>query len=189
MGAPMRPIQAMRSLAGLSPSPPVWRFGSAIGGHATRERQRAAIASRRAPTEDEEVLSLTAPARYLRLGNMMLRRNRPKAAAIEYEKGARLARKNGHGAANWLFDVKLGRTYLALGKPEDALRSVEDLRALQPELPWPHLIAGQALLETGQAKAAVLAGKSRSMAGSWGASSVATNSLQVMGSSLCFISS
>lgn len=120
-------------------------------------RKSAAIASRRAPTEDEEILSLTAPARYLRLGNMLLRRNRAKAAAIEYEKGARLARKNGQGGSHWLFEVKLGRTYLALGKPENALRSVESLRALQPELPWPHLIAGQALLETGLAPEAVAA--------------------------------
>ena len=53
--------------------------------------------------------------------------------------------------------ARLGKFALALGKPEDALRSVENLRAMQPELPWPHLIAGQALLETGQPKEAVVA--------------------------------
>jgi tetratricopeptide (TPR) repeat protein len=115
-------------------------------------RKTAAIASRRAPTEDEEILSLNAPARYLRLGNMLLRRNRPQAAAIEYEKGSKLA-----GRGHWLFDVKLGRTYLALGQPERALKAVSDLIAMQPELPWPHLIAGQALLEKGEPKAAISA--------------------------------
>jgi tetratricopeptide (TPR) repeat protein len=113
-------------------------------------RKSAAIASRRAPTEDEEILSLNAPSRYLRLGNMLLRRNRPRAAAMEYEKGARLT-----GHAHWLFDVKLGRTYLALGQPDRALKAVAGLQALQPELPWPHLIAGQALLEKGMPKEAI----------------------------------
>ena len=115
-------------------------------------RKSAAIASRRAPTEDEEILSLNAPARYLRLGNMLLKRNRPRAAAIEYEKGSRIA-----GRGQWLFEVKLGRTYLALQQPERALKAVSDLLTLQPELPWPHLIAGQALLEKGQPKAAISA--------------------------------
>ena len=71
---------------------------------------------------------------------------------MEYEKGAKLA-----GRGHWLFDVKLGRTYLALGEPERALKAISELLALQPELPWPHLIAGQALLEKGQAKAAISA--------------------------------
>jgi tetratricopeptide (TPR) repeat protein len=115
-------------------------------------RKSAAIASRRAPTEDEEILQLNAPARYLRLGNMLLRRNRPRAAVLEYEKGSKLA---GHG--HWLFEVKLGRTYLALGQPDRALKAVSELLTLQPELPWPHLIAGQALLEKGEAKAAISA--------------------------------
>ncbi len=115
-------------------------------------RKSAAINSRRAPTEDEEILSLNAPARYLRLGNMLLRRNRPRAAAIEYEKGSRLA-----GRGHWLFEVKLGRTYLALGQPDRAIKAVSDLLTLQPELPWPHLIAGQALLEKGEAQAAISA--------------------------------
>jgi tetratricopeptide (TPR) repeat protein len=108
-------------------------------------RKSSAIASQRGPSEDEEIMSLTAPARYLRLGNMLLRRSRAKAAVIEYEKGAKLA-----GNSHWLFDVKLGRTYLALGQPDRALKAVDGLRGLQPELPWPHLIAGRALLETGK---------------------------------------
>jgi tetratricopeptide (TPR) repeat protein len=115
-------------------------------------RKSAAIASHRGPSEDEEIMSMTAPARYLRLGNMLLRRSRAQAAVIEYEKGAKLA-----GSSHWLFDVKLGRTYLALGQPDRALKAVEGLRALQPELPWPHFIAGKALLETGHAKEAALA--------------------------------
>ena len=53
--------------------------------------------------------------------------------------------------------MKLGRTYLALGQPDRALKAVAGLQALQPELPWPHLIAGQALLEKGQAKEAIVA--------------------------------
>jgi tetratricopeptide (TPR) repeat protein len=115
-------------------------------------RKSSAIASQRGPSEDEEIMSLTAPARYLRLGNMLLRRSRAKSAAIEYEKGAKLA-----GNSHWLFDVKLGRTYLALGQPERALKSVDSLRSLQPELPWPHLIAGRALLETGKPTEAIAA--------------------------------
>jgi tetratricopeptide (TPR) repeat protein len=114
-------------------------------------RKTAAIASRRAPSEDEEISS-SAPARYLRLGNMLLRRNRARAAAIEYEKGSKLA-----GRGHWLFDIKLGRTYLALDQPERALKAVGELLILQPELPWPHLIAGQALLEKGEARAAISA--------------------------------
>jgi tetratricopeptide (TPR) repeat protein len=113
-------------------------------------RKSAAIASRRAPTEDEEILSLNAPSRYLRLGNMLLRRNRARAAAMEYEKGAKLT-----GHAHWVFDVKLGRTYLALGQPDRALKAVSGLQTLQPELPWPHLIAGQALLEKGMPREAI----------------------------------
>ncbi|HEY0712291.1 MAG TPA: hypothetical protein VGF45_06440, partial [Polyangia bacterium] len=115
-------------------------------------RKSAAIASKRGPTEDEEILSLSAPARYLRLGNMLLGRNRGRAAVIEYEKGAKLA-----GTTHWLFDVKLGRTYLALGQPDRALKAVDNLRSLQPELPWPHLIAGQALLDLARPKEAVVA--------------------------------
>jgi tetratricopeptide (TPR) repeat protein len=115
-------------------------------------RKSAAIASRRAPSEDEELLAPDAPGRYLRLGNMMLRRSRPKAAAMEYEKGAKLA-----GRARWIFDVKLGRTYLALRQPDRALKAVGELQALQPELPWPHLIAGQALLDKGKPSEAIVA--------------------------------
>lgn len=115
-------------------------------------RKSSAIASKRAPTEDEEALGPHAPTRYLRLGNMLLRRQRPKAAAIEYEKGSKLT-----GHAHWVFDVKLGRTYLALGQPDRALKAVAQLQTLQPELPWPHLIAGQALLEKGQPRDAISA--------------------------------
>ena len=56
-----------------------------------------------------------------------------------------------------MFDVKLGRTYLALGQPDRALKAVAQLQSLQPELPWPHLIAGQALLEKGQPSDAIAA--------------------------------
>ena len=115
-------------------------------------RKSSAIASQRGPSEDEEILSLTSSARYLRLGNMLLRRSRAKAAAIEFEKGAKLA-----GNSHWIFDVKLGRTYLALGQPERAIKAVESVRGLQPELPWPHFIAGRALLDSGKPQEAIVA--------------------------------
>lgn len=114
-------------------------------------RKKAAVASKRAPTEDEALAGqgMEKADRFLRLGNMLLMRNRPRAAAIEYDKGAKLA-----GPAHWLFPVKLGRTYLALREPDKALGALGELRALYPELPWPHLIAGQALLEKGEPEAA-----------------------------------
>jgi hypothetical protein len=38
---------------------------------------------------------------------------------VEYEKGYQLA-----GNSHWIFPVKLGRTYLALGESEQALKVV-----------------------------------------------------------------
>jgi tetratricopeptide (TPR) repeat protein len=114
-------------------------------------RKPAALASRRGPSEDEAVTGADPGARYLRLGNMLLLRNRARAATIEYERGARAA------PAQWLFPVKLGRTYLALGDPDRALKAVSEVQGLYPELPWPHLIAGQALLAKGQPAPAVAA--------------------------------
>jgi len=137
----------------------------------THVRKANAIASRRKPSEDEALattsLKAVGPMRYLRLGNMMLKRNRPRAAVIEYEKGAeaaavalgkaRAARGPDDAAAEWLFPVKLGRTYLALGEPDRALKALASAQAIYPELPWPNLIAGQALLAKGEATAAVTA--------------------------------
>jgi tetratricopeptide (TPR) repeat protein len=136
-------------------------------------RKAGAIASRRKPNEDEALTSTsmkaTAPLRFLRLGNMMLKRNRPRAAVLEYEKGARAslsssgrvrgaaARGPDAAAAEWLFPVKLGRTYLALGEPDRALKALAGVRAVYPELPWPNLIAGQALLAKGDAPGAIVA--------------------------------
>ena len=45
--------------------------------------------------------------------------------------------------------MKLGRTYLALGEPDRALKALAPVQALYPDLPWPHLIAGEALLAKG----------------------------------------
>ena len=93
-----------------------------------------------------------APFRFLRLGNMLLRRDRPRAAVIEYEKGAKAVGAQGSGdgaAASWLFPVKLGRTYLVLGEPERALKALAPVQASFPDLPWPHVIAGEALLAKG----------------------------------------
>lgn len=103
-----------------------------------------------APNEDEASGSGGESERFLRLGNMMLLRNRPRAASVEYEKGFKIA-----GGGNWIFPVKLGRTYLALGEYEQALKAIAGAEATYPELPWPHLIAGQAMLGKGDAKAAV----------------------------------
>ncbi len=116
---------------------------------APRFRKRSAIASRRAPSEDEAAEGGAAD-RYLRLGNMLLLRNRARAASLEYEKGLKLA-----GPTHWLFAVKLGRTQLALGDTDGALQAVSQAEALYPELPWPHLIAGQALLAKGDAASAI----------------------------------
>ncbi|HVV50239.1 MAG TPA: hypothetical protein VHO06_11305 [Polyangia bacterium] len=117
----------------------------------THIRKANAIASGRKPSE-EDALSSTlkagAPFRYLRLGNMLLGREHPRAAAAEYEKGAKAvgAGARGDPSAAWIFPVKLGRTYLTLGEPDRALKALAPVQALYPDLPWPSLIAGQAKL-------------------------------------------
>jgi tetratricopeptide (TPR) repeat protein len=113
-------------------------------------RKDSAIAARRAPVEDEASPERAGAERFLRLGNMLLQRGRVRAASAEYEKGAKEA-----GPAYWLFSVKLGRSYLAMGLADRALQAVAPAQALYPEVPWPHLIAGQALLAKGDAAAAV----------------------------------
>ncbi len=124
----------------------------------THVRKANAIASQRKPTEDESLSASTKmaePMRFLRLGNMLLRHSRPRAAVVEFEKGAKAAsggKKGGGGdaaAAAWLFPVKLGRTYLLLGEPDRALKAVEAVKAIYPDLPWPHVIAGTAYLAKG----------------------------------------
>jgi tetratricopeptide (TPR) repeat protein len=119
----------------------------------THIRKAGAIASQRKPNEDEALTSsgkTNGPAKFLRLGNMFMRRNRPRAAVLEYEKGAKAVGPSGRGtgeaAAAWLFPVKLGRTYLVLGEPDRALKSLGTVQQLYPDLPWPHVIAGEALL-------------------------------------------
>jgi len=142
----------------------------------THIRKSGAIASRRKPTEDEALTSSQkqAPAfRYLRLGNMMLQNNRLRAAAVEYEKGAkvsgvavggpttavsaRAAARAGDPAVHWIFPVKLGRISLALGEPDRAIKALSGAVALYPDLPWPHLISGQAMLAKGDAAGALVA--------------------------------
>jgi tetratricopeptide (TPR) repeat protein len=102
-----------------------------------------------APSEDDAGAGLGEAERFLRLGNMLLLRNRLRAASVEYEKGHRVA-----GSTQWLFAVKLGRTHLALGEAAEAGRVVAAAAATYPELPWPHLIAGQAALAQGKAREA-----------------------------------
>jgi tetratricopeptide (TPR) repeat protein len=138
----------------------------------THIRKANAIASQRKPTEDEALsssLKLAPPYRFLRLGNMMLKHDRLRAAAVEYEKGSKAAggegaregaKGGGDPAAHWLFPVKLGRVYLALGEPDRALKALGGVEALYPDLPWPSLIAGEALLAKGDAPAAVVSLKS-----------------------------
>jgi tetratricopeptide (TPR) repeat protein len=138
-----------------------YRTFPAIDLPTTHVRKEGAIASGRKPAE-EDALSSTlragAPYRYLRLGNMLLGRERPLAAVAEYEKGARAvgAGRRGDPSASWVFPVKLGRTYLALGQPDRALKALAPVQALYPDLPWPSLIAGEAQLALGDAPAAIV---------------------------------
>jgi tetratricopeptide (TPR) repeat protein len=140
-----------------------YRTFPAIDISTTHVRKANAIASGRNPAE-EDALSSTlkagAPYRYLRLGNMLLRRERPRAAVTEYEKGAKAVVAGGgvrgDPSANWVFPVKLGRTYLALGEPERALKALAPVQALYPDLPWTNLIAGEAQLALGDTPAAIV---------------------------------
>jgi Flp pilus assembly protein TadD len=125
-----------KTLPSLEPIVPKYRTKGAAGG-------RSAISEDDGPTPAGEA------DRHLRLGNMMLLRSRPRAASVEYEKGAKLAT-----SAQWIFPVKLGRTYLALGQADLASKVVAPAQATYPELPWPHLIAGQAALAKGDSQGA-----------------------------------
>jgi tetratricopeptide (TPR) repeat protein len=120
-------------------------------------RKGPAMTSRRKPAEEDALsasIKAGAPYRHLRLGNMLLRRDRLRAAVIEYEKGAKALgsadRPRADPASNWVFPVKLGRSYLALGEPERALKAVAPVQSLYPDLPWPNLIAGEALIARGE---------------------------------------
>jgi Flp pilus assembly protein TadD len=123
----------------------------------THIRKPGAIASGRKPSEEDALsntLKAGAPFRHLRLGNMLLRRDRPRAAVAEYEKGAKAVAAGGRASrgdpsATWVFPVKLGRTYLALGEPDRALKALAPVQAIYPDLPWPSLIAGEALIAKG----------------------------------------
>jgi tetratricopeptide (TPR) repeat protein len=130
----------------------------------THIRKPGAIASGRKPTEEEALppaMKSGPPYRHLRLGNMLLARDRPRAAVIEYERGAKALgpadKPRADPAASWVFPVKLGRTYLALGEPERALKAIAPVQTVHPDLPWPHLIAGEALLAKGAPGEAVTA--------------------------------
>jgi predicted Zn-dependent protease len=128
----------------------------------THIRKANAIASGRKPAEEDALssaLKASAPYRYLRLGNMLLGRDHPRAAAAEYEKGQKAigASTRGDPTAAWIFPVKLGRTYLTLGEPDRALKALAPVQALYPDLPWPGLIAGEAKLALGDAPGAVAA--------------------------------
>ena len=128
----------------------------------THIRKPNAIASGRKPAEEEALspaLKASAPFRYLRLGNMLLGRDHPRAAAAEYEKGQKAvtASTRSDPSATWIFPVKLGRTYLTLGEPERALKALAPVQAIYPDLPWPNLIAGEARLALGDAPGAVTA--------------------------------
>jgi tetratricopeptide (TPR) repeat protein len=128
--------QHYKTQPGLEPVVPRYKRKGAGGGNV--------------PSEDDATGTSGEAERYLRLGNIMLIRNRLRPASVEYEKGYRLA-----GSMNWLFAVKLGRTYLALGDGQQAAKIIAPTEASYPELPWPHLIAGQAALATGDVEKAV----------------------------------
>jgi hypothetical protein len=74
-----------------------------------RKYKKKGVSAASAPNEDDA--SSTASSipgdadRFLRLGNMMLLRNRLRAASVEYDKGYKIA-----GSSHWIFPVKLGRT-------------------------------------------------------------------------------
>lgn len=104
------------------------------------------------PSEDDAGANAGAAERYLRLGNMLLIRNRLRSATVEYEKGYKMA-----GSSHWLFAVKLGRAYLALGEAAQAGKVIAPATLAYPELPWPHLIGGQAALARGEPEPAVAA--------------------------------
>jgi predicted Zn-dependent protease len=70
---------------------------------------------------------------------------------------ARVAARAGDPAVHWIFPVKLGRIYLALGEPDRAIKALSGAVALYPDLPWPHLISGQAMLAKGDAAGALVA--------------------------------
>jgi tetratricopeptide (TPR) repeat protein len=128
----------------------------------THIRKPGAIASGRKPAEEDALsssLKASATFRYLRLGNMLLGRDHPRAAVAEYEKGQKAVTSGARGdpSASWIFPVKLGRTYLTLGEPERALKALAPVQALYPDLPWPGLIAGEAKLALGDAPGAVTA--------------------------------
>ena len=115
-----------------------------------RKYKKKGVQAASTPSEDDASSTTGEADKFLRLGNIMLIRNRPRAASVEYEKGYKIA-----GSSHWIFSVKLGRTYLALGESDQALKAVSGAEATYPELPWPHLIAGQAALAKGDAKAAI----------------------------------
>ena len=104
----------------------------------THIRKPSAIASGRKPTEEDALsntLKAGAPFRHLRLGNMLLRRDRPRAAVASTRRGprrSRPARARGDPSAAWVFPVKLGRTYLALGEPDRALKALAPVQAMLP---------------------------------------------------------
>ena len=59
---------------------------------------------------------------------------------------------------HWIFPVKLGRIYLALGEPDRAIKALSGAVTLYKDLPWqPHLISGQAMLAKGDAAGALVA--------------------------------
>lgn len=120
--------------------------------------KKGARSGKTVPSEDDASAGLGEADRFLRLGNMMFLRNHLRAASVEYEKGYKLA-----GSTHWIFAVKLGRAYLALGDGEQAGKVIASAESTYPELPWPHLIAGQAALAKGDGPAAVVA-LSRSLA-------------------------
>ncbi len=82
--------------------------------------------------------------KWARLGGLLRGHHHLPAAALEYERAAKLV-----GPANLLVANRLARTYLEMGQPERAIAVVEPTLLLYPDQAAPHALAGEALLAKG----------------------------------------
>lgn len=102
----------------------------------------------------EEVASARAQ-KHARLGGMLRARGMLQAAAVEYEKALEMAPGGADG--NPFIAGKLGRTYLELGRPEDAIRLAGPLARADENDAGPAVTLGLAYLATERAGEALAA--------------------------------
>ena len=104
-------------------------------------------------------LKAGAPYRHLRLGNMLMQRERPRAAAAEYEKGAKAGRATNRRATTrrrpGCSRSSSGARTSRWASPTRRSRRWAACATLYPDLPWPNLITGEALLAKGTPRAAM----------------------------------